>query len=67
MNQPTIEQLREALDIARKCEGTEDQDGTLLALNKLRYYRTTWAGSEQNKLRVEIDEYLRVKGGFFYV
>jgi len=67
MNQPTIEQLTTALDLARKCEGTEERAGTLLALNKLRYYRTTWAGPDENKLRVEIDEYLKKKGGFYYV
>jgi len=58
MNQPTATELFTALRIAREI-GTPE---AARDLHRIRERKTTWVGHAENKLRMEIDGFLRRAG-----
>lgn len=62
MEQPTMQELRFALDSAVFAEARCSSDSrrkAIAALKKMRAEKSTWVGGEELKLRVEIDNYIR--------
>lgn len=60
--QPSHDDLHRAWSAAIECEGLGGaRSETLQTLIRLRDRKTTWFGSEENNLRVSLDNYIRAK------
>lgn len=64
MQQPTEQELRTALRIAKVFSRTQQCGMAMLGLRRLRNKKTIWIGEEELALRDEIDTYTKVGGGF---
>ena len=63
MKQPTEQELRTAMRIAKVFSGTQQAGSAINDLKRIRDRKTSWFGQDENALRSEIDKYIEQGGG----